>query len=101
MTKPRMLTLALIAAAVIAAAPSWAQDINNDAETQDMLFIEQCLQRSVAEKVPENRIDDFIDRCLNDLYEQKEQAGGGTGAAPGNGDDSRLQDGAVVPGDAE
>jgi hypothetical protein len=106
MTKPRTVTLAAIAALLIATAPSWAQEMISDAETQDMLFIEQCLQRAATEKVPEDRIDDFIDRCLDELYEQKEQAGGVDDAAPddgagGNDAPARDQDGGGAPDDAD
>jgi len=100
----RTLTLASIAALLYATAPARAQDMDNDAEARDMVFIEQCLQRATAEKVPENRIDDFIDRCLNELYQKQEQAHDGN--APGaddtdGGDQPAGRDRPAAPGDAD
>jgi hypothetical protein len=92
MTIPRTLTLA-IAALLATAATARAEDMNNDADTQDMIFIDQCLQRAQKEKVPEARIDDFIDRCLNELYDQKERGQGDTApAGSDSGDGDLLQD---------
>ncbi|MGE0289833.1 MAG: hypothetical protein AB7I42_26840 [Bradyrhizobium sp.] len=100
MTKPRTVTLAAVAALLMAAAPSWAQEMLNDAEAQDMLFIEQCLQRAATERIPEDRIDDFIDRCLDELYAQKERD---AAADDAGADDvrTREEDGAAAPDDAE
>lgn len=94
MTTSRTLTLAASAALLLAAAPARAQDMINDAETRYMLFIEQCLQRAAEEKVPEERIDDFIDRCLEELYAQQDEAAG-------NDDLPQDEDGADAPGGAD
>jgi hypothetical protein len=104
MTILRTLTLAACAALLAAAATARAEDMNNDADTQDMIFIDQCLQRAQKEKIPESRIDDFIDRCLNELYDQKERErdAGATpdGGDPGNGSLPPDQNGGAARDDA-
>ncbi|MCC6208264.1 MAG: hypothetical protein IT488_08935 [Gammaproteobacteria bacterium] len=56
--------------------PATAQDISDVAEDRDIAAIEQCLQRAAEQKIDEDRVDDFIDRCIDELYAQKEQAAG-------------------------
>jgi hypothetical protein len=88
-----------------AAAPAWTQEIDNMAEDRDIAYIEQCLQRAVEQQIPEDRIDDYIDRCINEFYERAEQHTGAEGSMPedhGTPDDDAQGDAdsdAGAPGD--
>lgn len=96
MTIWRPHTLIATALLLCAASMARAQEADNMAEDRDIGFIEQCLQRAVEQQIPEDRIDAFIDRCINEFYERNGQNTGAEGGMPengGNGDD-KARDGA-------
>lgn len=77
-----------------AIAPAMAQDVSDVAEDRDIAAIEQCLQRAAEEKIDEEHVDAFIDRCIDEFYAQKERAAG-MADIPRDGDDADT-----VPQDA-
>lgn len=79
-----------------ALAPAVAQDMNDVAEDRDIASIEQCLQRAVEQKIEEDRVDAFIDRCIDEFYAQKEQAAGteNTPREGGDAEGASREDGA-------
>ncbi len=85
-----------------ALTPAVAQDMNDVAEDRDIASIEQCLQRAVEQKIEEDRVDAFIDRCIDDIYTQREQASGAENSPRESGDaeGATREDGAgEVPSD--
>jgi len=97
-TRRTYLTMAS-ALLLCAAAPARAQEMDNMAEDRDIGFIEQCLQRAVEQQIPEDRIDAFIDRCINEFYERSEQAAGGEGGMQQDDGETRDGDAGAMPGD--
>lgn len=84
-------TRALISVILLIAATQAgrAQETIGTSEEQDIFFAEQCLQRAIDERVPEEQIDGYIDGCINELYDRMEQAqGGGQQGIPGDGEAS-------------
>lgn len=76
----------LLLPSVCALTPAVAQDMSDVAEDRDIASIEQCLQRAVEEKIAEDRVDAFIDRCIDEFTAQREQAADMEGT-PREGDD--------------
>jgi hypothetical protein len=102
MTTRRTYTLLATVLLLSAATGTQAQETDNMAEDRDIGFIEQCLQRAVEQQIPEDRIDAFIDRCINEFYERSElNSGAESGASDGDGKTQGGADGdaGAIPGD--